>query len=102
MTKGPDMVRTMMSNKLSSAFVAILLGLLTLLSPLNGLAQPQDLAKALRAETVATSLVNHDGPVGFAHEKSDLLPDPNVIFGRLPNGMTYVIKRNLLPPELPR
>ncbi|HEX8570884.1 MAG TPA: insulinase family protein [Caulobacteraceae bacterium] len=34
----------------------------------------------------------------FAHERSDLKPDPAARFGKLPNGMRYVIYKNATPP----
>jgi len=35
----------------------------------------------------------------WPHEESDMLPDPAIIFGRLPNGMRYVIMKNNEPKE---
>ncbi len=37
-------------------------------------------------------------PVFFAQEQSDITPDPGARFGKLPNGMTYVIYKNATPP----
>ena len=37
-------------------------------------------------------------PVAFAQTHSDIKADPAVIFGRLPNGMTYAILKNATPP----
>lgn len=34
----------------------------------------------------------------FAQNHSDIKPDPAVRFGKLPNGMTYIIMRNATPP----
>jgi zinc protease len=34
----------------------------------------------------------------WPHEKSDLKPEPGVIFGTLPNGMRYAIQKNATPP----
>lgn len=36
-------------------------------------------------------------PVTFAQERSTFKADPNEIYGRLPNGMTYVIEHNATP-----
>ena len=41
---------------------------------------------------------NPERNVTFAHERSDLKPDPAARFGKLPNGMRYVIYRNATPP----
>jgi zinc protease len=38
-------------------------------------------------------------PQPWAHEASDIAPDPAVRFGSLPNGMRYALMRNQLPPE---
>lgn len=35
--------------------------------------------------------------VSFPQEQSDLKADPDQIYGRLPNGMTYVIQKNTVP-----
>lgn len=35
--------------------------------------------------------------VSFPHERSDLKADPEQIYGRLPNGLTYVIQKNQVP-----
>lgn len=36
-------------------------------------------------------------PVTFAQERSTLTADPDELYGRLPNGMTYVIQKNATP-----
>jgi len=38
-------------------------------------------------------------PVDWAHEGSDLAPDPDVVFGVLPNGMRYAILPNDTPSD---
>ena len=35
----------------------------------------------------------------WAHEASDIAPDPSVRFGNLPNGMRYALMHNALPAE---
>ncbi|HHC24072.1 MAG TPA: insulinase family protein, partial [Desulfobacterales bacterium] len=35
----------------------------------------------------------------WPHEKSDLLPDPDLIFGKLPNGIRYVLMENHEPKD---
>lgn len=35
----------------------------------------------------------------WPHEKSDLLPDPEVVFGRLENGFRYILMENLRPKD---
>ena len=34
----------------------------------------------------------------WAHEASDIAPDPAVRFGALPNGLRYALLKNQLPP----
>lgn len=35
----------------------------------------------------------------WAHERSDLTPDPQTFFGRLPNGVRYILKENHTPSD---
>jgi len=42
---------------------------------------------------------NIDFKVKWPHEKSDLLPDPVLIFGKLPNGFRYVLMENHRPKD---
>ncbi|MBW2640597.1 MAG: insulinase family protein [Deltaproteobacteria bacterium] len=42
---------------------------------------------------------NIDAFVTWPHEKSDLLPDPVLIFGKLPNGFRYVLMENHKPKD---
>ncbi|MBW2681403.1 MAG: insulinase family protein, partial [Deltaproteobacteria bacterium] len=42
---------------------------------------------------------NIDAFVKWPHEKSDLLPDPVLIFGKLPNGFRYVLMENHKPKD---
>jgi len=74
------------------------LSLVTLLSTtaLSAALAPS-LAQA-QGQTPATGGVKANPPVVFAQTHSDLQPDPAARFGRLPNGMTYVIYKNATPP----
>ncbi len=38
-------------------------------------------------------------PVAFPQEHSDVTADPDVVFGRLPNGMGYVLQHRAMPPH---
>ena len=42
---------------------------------------------------------NIDPFIKWPHEKSDLLPDPVLIFGKLPNGFRYVLMENHRPKD---
>ena len=42
---------------------------------------------------------NIDAVVKWPHEKSDLLPDPALTFGKLPNGFRYVLMENHRPKD---
>ena len=61
-------------------------------------------AKAHSARTAAAAAPAADAvrdankPIAFAQAHSDVKPDPDVIYGRLPNGFTYMIQRNATPP----
>ncbi|MEA1946475.1 MAG: insulinase family protein [Thermodesulfobacteriota bacterium] len=46
-----------------------------------------------------SSVENTDAFVKWPHEKSDLLPDPDIIFGKLPNGFRYVLMENHRPKD---
>ncbi|MBV5267237.1 MAG: insulinase family protein, partial [Burkholderiaceae bacterium] len=35
----------------------------------------------------------------WPHEQSDLAPDSNLVFGKLPNGFRYVLMKNKTPPD---
>ncbi len=50
------------------------------------------------AQAEVTVGVKANPAVVFAQTHSDLKPDPAARFGRLPNGMTYVIYKNATPP----
>lgn len=52
---------------------------------------------AAGASLAGDRLAPYDTGVQFAHLHSDIVPDPDVRFGRLPNGLTYVIKHNAVP-----
>ncbi|WP_189488693.1 M16 family metallopeptidase [Asticcacaulis endophyticus] len=56
------------------------------------------LTTALAPVAVQAQAVKANPPVAFAQTKSDLTPDPAARFGKLPNGMTYVIYKNATPP----
>lgn len=57
-------------------------------------------------QCTATGIHSHqDAPVSLStdeiwpHQKSDLPPDPDVLFGRLPNGVRYILKENSTPAD---
>ena len=54
------------------------------------------LAAALLAASASGSLISAE-PLRFAHESSDLKPEAGVTFGKLPNGMRYVVMANKEP-----
>jgi len=45
------------------------------------------------------AIASQQADVPWPHEKSDLTPDPNIIFGRLPNGFRYILMENNRPEE---
>jgi len=84
----------MFSRKL---FVSTLMGMAlatTALTPLHSLAAPQTTATLPTATLPAAP----QGGIVFAHERSDIAPDPLTRFGRLPNGFTYILQPNKTPP----
>ena len=57
------------------------------------------LVLSLGAAALAPAWAQTDPPATtWAHETSDIAPDPAVRFGALPNGMRYALMKNQLPP----
>ena len=46
-----------------------------------------------------TALENIDSLTQWPHENNDLLPDPALVFGKLPNGFRYVLMENQKPKD---
>jgi zinc protease len=57
------------------------------------------LASQYEQSVTKSSLENIDAFVKWPHETSNLLPDPAVIFGKLPNGFRYVLMENHKPKD---
>ncbi|MFN3228759.1 MAG: M16 family metallopeptidase [Asticcacaulis sp.] len=73
--------------------LGVLLLASTLLTPTISLAQAQAQTKATAPAVAQATLAQPR----FAHETSDVAVDPAARFGRLPNGMGYVIYKNATP-----
>jgi len=58
------------------------------------------LAKAPAAIAATTTPALLPGAVEFGQDHSDRKPDPQARYGRLPNGLTYIIYPNKTPPGL--
>ncbi|MGZ3298093.1 MAG: hypothetical protein ACXU8O_03680, partial [Asticcacaulis sp.] len=85
------------------AVAALTAGLMatTAMTPVDAWAKPAAkavTAKPVAAKSITDSVRDPAKPVDFAQNHSDLKADPNVIFGRLPNGLTYAILKNATPP----
>lgn len=52
-----------------------------------------------RQKTMAREASATVGPIPWPHERSDLAPDPAMYFGRLANGLRYVLLPNGKPPQ---
>ncbi|HEY5721989.1 MAG TPA: insulinase family protein [Allosphingosinicella sp.] len=65
-----------------------------------GLAGALALAVAVQfgGHAQSTGPVAKPTPVRWAHQSSDLRPDPRIRFGTLPNGMRYALMKNATPP----
>ncbi|ESQ73833.1 pitrilysin family protein [Asticcacaulis sp. AC402] len=81
--------KTLISTFATRAFVVVALAT-TALTPLSLVRAAEP---AFQVRTIDTAK-----GVDFAHNHSDIPPDPAVRFGKLPNGMTYVIMKNATPP----
>ncbi len=85
-------------HRFSSAFLMKFLRLLPLLFVLPGL--PDRLhAQETPAPPRKVVPLAIDIPAHWAHDRSDLKPDPKVVFGRLPNGLRYAILPHAEPPQ---
>lgn len=74
----------------------------TVLAPMVGFALGDASSKTASVPyikaPIAPQQIDPTVGVDFAQNHSDLLPDPAVRFGKLSNGMTYMIARNTTPP----
>ncbi|MGA9658864.1 MAG: insulinase family protein [Asticcacaulis sp.] len=82
-----------MKKTLLSAFVMAALTT-TALTPLTGYAK----APSITAQSLAAQVIDISKGVDFAQNHSDIPADPAVRFGKLANGMTYIIMKNATPP----
>jgi zinc protease len=81
----------LMKKSLLTAF-AIAALTTTALTPVSGYAQ------TVAAQTLAAQSIDISKGLDFAQNHSDIKADPAVRFGKLPNGMTYIILKNATPP----
>jgi len=85
-------------------FLAAMAAFLTLQSPKDtpGEQKPATLENFIReldVEAEAAATLPPVAPRPWAHEQSDIEPDPDAVFGHLPNGFRYVILPNPEPPK---
>ncbi|ESQ82771.1 hypothetical protein AEAC466_16660 [Asticcacaulis sp. AC466] len=78
-------------NLLSAFVIAALTS--TVLTPISSFAETPAISAAVSAPVIDISK-----GVDFAQNHSDIKADPAVRFGKLPNGMTYIILKNATPP----
>ena len=61
--------------------------------------KPEEKAAAAPAPTVKTDIAAKEAPAKtWPQEQSDIPADPKAVFGKLPNGMRYIIYPNAEPP----
>lgn len=65
--------------------------------PYNPIGNPFPVIKPLYADQ--NSSISDTSHPRWPHEGSDLLPDPNVLYGRLKNGFRYVVMKNREPKD---
>ncbi|MDI7774152.1 insulinase family protein [Asticcacaulis sp. EMRT-3] len=85
----------LLKKSLLSAFLAAALTS-TALTPVASFAQAQPAATATAAFTPQVRDLSKG--LDFPQNHSDIKADPNVRFGKLPNGLTYIIMKNDTPP----
>ena len=69
---------------------------LACLLPLFMLAAPPASAKTAKPVAVAAPVANTDP---WLYRGSDVPPDPDWVFGELPNGLRYAVRKNGVPPD---
>ncbi len=85
-------------------FLAVMAVLLSLRGPSEaptaepGVGQLDDFVRELDAEAEAAADLPPVEPRLWGHQLSDIAPDPDAVFGHLPNGFRYVILPNPEPP----
>ena len=84
-----------MFKKLSGSFIIILL----LCSAITVILFSCALVDQTVQSGTKSTDENIDAFIKWPHEKSDLLPDPVLIFGKLPNGFRYVLMENHEPKD---
>ena len=98
----------MLKKLLKSFTVKILLSALIifilLFSPACNYSQSGSKSLYLKSSNIDSSAINTaDSNISshpdWPHENSDLLPDPALLFGKLPNGFRYVLMKNANPKD---
>lgn len=84
-----------MFRKLSAPFIIKVLFCVALIGALFSCVLSNQYAQSAKKNSVQ----HLHAFVKWPHEKSDLLPDPAVIFGKLPNGFRYVLMENHRPED---
>ena len=87
----------MVTRRISRTTIAAAIGAM-LLTPLVSLAADTAANVPFAKAPIAPVKIDTSRGVDFAQNHSDLLPDPSVRYGKLANGMTYMIARNTTPP----
>jgi len=98
------MLKKLLNSSVAKLSLSALIIFILLFSPACNYSQSGSKSVHLKSSNIDSSAVNTaDSNISshpdWPHENSDLLPDPALLFGKLPNGFRYVLMKNANPKD---
>ena len=98
------MLKKLLNSSAAKISLCALIIFVLLFSPACNYSQSGSKSVHLKSSSIDSSAVNTaDSNISshpdWPHENSDLLPDPALLFGKLPNGFRYVLMKNTNPKD---
>ncbi|MBT9439806.1 MAG: insulinase family protein [Desulfobacterales bacterium] len=98
------MLKKLLNSSAAKLSLSALIIFILLFSPACNYSQSGGKSVHLKSSNIDSSAVNTaDSNISshpdWPHENSDLLPDPALLFGKLPNGFRYVLMKNANPKD---
>ncbi len=98
------MLKKLLNSSAAKISLSALIIFILLFSPACNYSQSGSKSVHLKSSNIDSSAVNTaDSNISshpdWPHENSDLLPDPALLFGKLPNGFRYVLMKNANPKD---
>ena len=98
------MLKKLLKSSAAKLSLSALIIFILLFSPACNYSQSGSKSVHLKSSSIDSSAVNTaDSNISshpdWPHENSDLLPDPALLFGKLPNGFRYVLMKNANPKD---